>query len=72
MIRKKIWVCLLALTLLIQPLEILAQTDEAAGFFIAESENPDEETLGFSDDSDNEDVYKRQGYLQSLGHHLFP
>ena len=54
MIRKKIWACLLALTLLIQPLEILAQTDDEAGFFIAESENPDEETLGFSDDSDND------------------
>ena len=54
MIRKKIWACLLALTLLIQPLEILAQTDDEAGFFIAESENPDEETLGFSDASDND------------------
>lgn len=54
MIRKKIWACLLALILLIQPLETLAQTDDEAGFFIAESENPDEETLGFSDDSDND------------------
>lgn len=45
---------MLALILLIQPLETLAQTDDEAGFFIAESENPDEETLGFSDDSDND------------------
>ena len=43
--RKKIWACLLALILLIQPLETLAQTDDEAGFFIAESENPDTKKL---------------------------
>lgn len=67
MTRKKIWACVLALALLIQPLETFAQADEGAGFFAAESETEgweisdsenaqesDQETQGFSDDSDND------------------